>query len=250
MTSISTQETPRFNVIEAFTSPIAWLIAVIIDLLLYFFSAVKLSWVVGVILIIAIIILIVVVHYFHFCIIWIKYSITLRKTYAQLQIITGEKQTEIIKLQSQLEGHPIQLLKYFLFGSYKGQAAISNTYHQNANMEIHILAKMLHNGELELLFDKGTNDGIEPEMLLSIVPKYYDQLWGVIRVIESKEANCKGIVVSSTNNAFWQQLIKDAETDVSPPSNISARFYKTKDLDFEIKTMQEIATPKKVQDNG
>jgi membrane protein YdbS with pleckstrin-like domain len=67
MSGISELETPRFNVIEAFKSPIIWLVGVIVDLLLYVFSVLKLNWVVGVISIVAIIIFVVAVHYFRFC---------------------------------------------------------------------------------------------------------------------------------------------------------------------------------------
>ena len=67
MSGISELETPRFNVIEAFKSPIIWLVGVIVDLLLYVFSVLKLNWVVGVISIVAIIIFVVAVHNFRFC---------------------------------------------------------------------------------------------------------------------------------------------------------------------------------------
>lgn len=156
-----------------------------------------------------------------------------------MQIITGDKQTEIIKLESLLKANPVLLFNYFLIGSKKGRATVLNDHHQNQNIEIQILGKTIHNNELELLFDKGTNDGVKQDTILSIVPKHFDQLWGVISIIEAEQETSKGIVVSPINKPFWQQLINEAETDVSPPVDISARLYKEKDLLFEIQSMKD-----------
>lgn len=234
MAKINEVGEPKFDILAAFKSPLNWLIALAVEIVIYFCSEIEVDWVVGVLAVIAIILLVIVVYTILYFYHLISHLLKVRKAYKQLQLVVGEKESRIVALEREMESHPSKLFRSFLVGTVKGISAAENRIADNRDVDIKILEKRINDKSLELIFDAGKNLGITEQTLLSILTSYSDDLWGVVRIVEVRDKISKGVVISRTKEKFWEKLYKDAQSDASPPENMKAKLYSENNLLQEI----------------
>lgn len=80
-------------------------------------------------------------------------------------------------------------------------------------------------GDLVLVLNKGSDEGLDDGLWISVCPDASDQTWGVVEVIEVETTLSRARVVDRVNPAFWHRLESRMDTDPSAPDGVVLRPY-------------------------
>lgn len=235
--AIVATDKPKFEYLKVFTSYPAWL-SLVITVVAFTLSNQRLNvWsaIITVLIIIAFAYLIYSVVYIAR---YITYLLKTERNHDRLMELYGEKESELVERDRIISSYPRQLLDNFRWGALKGITAISNqSLSKLLNKDIEIVEKGAGKNGVELIFNAGEGEGIKKGMFLSVVTKYGNDLWGIVRIVEVDENKCRGEVISKINLDFWRKMEKEMYSDASPPPHLKARLYTLQDLDTELDLM-------------
>lgn len=229
---------PKFEYLKVFTSYPAWL-SLVITVVAFILSNQRLNvWsaIITVLIIIAFAYLIYSVVYIAR---YIKYLLKTERNHDRLMQLYGEKESELVERDRIISSYPRQLFENFRWGGLKTLYAVSNESLSGLrDKDVEILEKVAGSSGVELIFNVGKSEGMREGNFLSIVTKYGDDLWGVVRIVQVDENKCIGEVISKINLNFWRKMEKEMYSDASPPPHIKARLYILQDLDTELGLME------------
>lgn len=176
----------------------------------------------------------------------LRYVNYLRKTernHDRLMQLYGKKETEVVERDRIISSYPKQLIRTSFSGFMKGMSATRNQLSPELtnldNKDINILEKSAGKRGVVLTFDVGEDEGIKGNMLLSIVTKYGNDLWGVVRIVWVGKNKSTAEVFTKINGEFWMKMEKEMYSDASPPDNVKARLYQMEDFSNEMDLIQD-----------
>jgi hypothetical protein len=234
----TTKDKPRFERFKVFKSYFTW-VAAAISVVGFVLSRQKLPIWAPAVIVLGVIALAYLIYWgLHFRK-YLRYLRERERNHDKLMQLYGQKQSEVVERDRIISSYPKQLIENFRWGAIKGRASKSNELLPDlSKKEISILEKAAGSNGVELIFDKGTKDGLTKNTLLSIVTAYGGDLWGVVRIVHVDKNKCKGEVISKINMNFWSQVEKEMYHNPSPPPNIKARLYSREDLLTELRLME------------
>lgn len=237
----STDEKPRFNLLEGVKSLFAW-VAIAFTIAGFMLSPLTLPVWLYVLIAAAIIGIAYLIYFGLYAVRYVKYLQGKEKKLNSLIELYGKKESELLRMKEEVRSVRRRQIWSFFLGAKRGIEAKSNeSLALLVDEDIDILGKRYGTNGFELIFNKGTKAGIEQGTLLSILTTVYGDLWGVVEIHGVSEDDCKGHPVSRLNRNFWSRVEKDAAYDQSPPPSVKARLYCEEHLMNELKaTLNEI----------
>lgn len=227
---------PRFDPIKVFKSYLTWVLAVI-TFLGFILSNQNLTLWLSIIIVLGVIAVAYLVYFGTYAVRYLKYLRRREKDYNRLIELYGENESKLSDMKKEVSSFREQQVANFVFGAMRGIKAKSNeSLVELVDEDIDIMGKRYDSSGLELIFNKGSEAGIEEGMLFSILTLYGD-LWGVVEISHVNEDNCKGYPVSRLNSNFWSKIERDAVHDQTPPQSVKARLYCEEHLMTELKLM-------------